>query len=635
MTKICHKGSWTNIKKFGSNSQQGVLMQKATRVFTAIMLIVLMSAANAAAAAKINAVASISAIKGEVLVQKQGAGEWSAAKDGDLLKAGDRVKTGSASSCVIKWSTGNMLKMTAYAAMKIDRMDKNPALGAENASVDMWAGKVYAKVNKMSGSNSSFEVRTPTAIAGVRGTSLSVGIDADGTTDVGCFDGAVEVKSLTGGMPVMLQPGYSTVIKKDSVPEPPREIPQDIREEFKQEGAEIALTLQVISPQGNLAARDKSITATAKTEPGNTAAINGIAATVDDKGMFSATIDLADGDNIIKFEATSPAGNTISQARTVKFDRANSGTTTASATKPTAYTPSANTQTPPAAGSLTLTINSHRDGLILRDSSITINGMASPGAEVFVNGSPASVSSTGAFSANVMLVEGDNSITITASANGTSRTLTRTLKKDSIPPNVFIAQPGSTFKAGTGACSISSGFISCELTGQSEPGVSLTINGKTFNVQPDGSFSHTIDLPLEVQNITIKATDQAGNTSNVVIQRSFDPAIVIDRSAISIISMTASPATITGNQTDSSIISISTFNLYNEPVDGIVTFDTPSIGSLSSQSVTTSGGMAQVTYMAGVTGQQPVHVTIIARSGKIFFPTTILLMPDLPPDNGN
>jgi hypothetical protein len=61
-------------------------------------------------------------------------------------------------------------------------------------------GKLTADVKKFIGGDSSFEVRSPTAVAGVRGTGFEMGtamVGGEMTTTVTCTSGAVTVMSIT------------------------------------------------------------------------------------------------------------------------------------------------------------------------------------------------------------------------------------------------------------------------------------------------------------------------------------------------------------------------------------------------------------------------------------------------------
>jgi hypothetical protein len=59
----------------------------------------------------------------------------------------------------------------------------------------------------------SVKIETPTSLIGIRGTTLRIRVEADGTTTVGCDEGLVFVTSRQTGQTVNLDPGEKVTIK--------------------------------------------------------------------------------------------------------------------------------------------------------------------------------------------------------------------------------------------------------------------------------------------------------------------------------------------------------------------------------------------------------------------------------------
>ena len=338
------------------------------KILVVTALIAICFAGAARSATKIDSLASINNIQGDVKVQKGGAGEWAAAKEGMFVKTGDAVKTGAKSSCVLKWGRDNAVKIDPFSMMKIDRLEKNPAMKADNSDLNLWTGKVYARAQKMSNANSDFTVKTPTAIAGVRGTKLSVEVGGDDSTSVGCFEGSVSVTSNSGGE-VLLKDDEKTTVKKDQPPENPKKLDDNDKKDFESAGEISNATLDITYPEGGIETNNPTIDVRGKTDPGNTVAANGITATADDKGAFSVSVTLAEGDNQIKIEATNKQGNSISKSRDVKY--------TKKEVTATALSGGGNGESQ----AIDLMVTSPRDGLVTRDSSVSVVGMAKPGTD--------------------------------------------------------------------------------------------------------------------------------------------------------------------------------------------------------------------------------------------------------------
>ncbi|MEW6200410.1 MAG: FecR domain-containing protein [bacterium] len=580
------------------------------RLVTSIILsLTILALGVAYSAPKIDALATVSGVKGEVQVQKGGAGEWKEAKDGMLLREGDIIKTSADSSCVLKWSQGNAVKMTPFTNLKIERLEINPSAGAENSSLGMWTGKVYGQVKKMTNSASTFEFKTPTAIAGVRGTKLAVGVGEDETTSVECFEGTVVVQGAAGGE-ITLNDGQMTTVKKNEQPAPPEEIEQEVMSEFEAVEELSDVTLEIIQPIGNLESDITPITVKGKTAPNTAVTVNGQPATADDSGIFTASVDLTEGVNHIKIEAANKQGKVTTKTRVVK------------------YMPSP--EKPPETGSISLTVISPTSGYITREDTVTVSGTVSPGTEVFINDAPTGKpEGATSFTGTVSLVEGENLITVIAKRGVLEKSVTLTVIKDTMPPILNIIQPQANFRVGSGACVLVGSEIECTVIGQTEPGAVLTINGIQYRVESDGTFTHTITIGYEESCINIAAEDSVKNRTAVVICRT------IDTGEVSYLEVSVSPAQIVADSVSTATITVRADNFLREPVDGAqVSLMATSGGSLSATTLTTVNGTATAVFTAG-TGSIPNTVTITASvtttAGTITASTTLLLAPDVPP----
>ncbi|MCL6511425.1 MAG: hypothetical protein K6U78_12135 [Anaerolineae bacterium] len=113
------------------------------------------------------------------------------------------------------------------------------------------------------------------------------------------------------------------------------------------------------------------------------------------------------------------------------------------------------------------------------------------------------VSSSGSFSAVVQLVEGANSVSVLATnVTGLSTALTKTVTLDLTPPLLAISTPPPSHVTTTPIITFA---------GQVEPGAALIVDGRTVNVQPDGSYSIAVVLGVGKNIITLTAIDAAGN----------------------------------------------------------------------------------------------------------------------------
>ncbi len=133
--------------------------------------------------------AVVTFIIGEVQVFKNNA--WGGAEAGAELYQGDRIRTnpGATADIQIGQSVVRVKEKSelALAALFMDR-----STGAENTSLELAVGTVLAKPRKLV-KGESFMVKTPTAVAGVRGTMFMVESNAAMDTRVEVVDGKVQV----------------------------------------------------------------------------------------------------------------------------------------------------------------------------------------------------------------------------------------------------------------------------------------------------------------------------------------------------------------------------------------------------------------------------------------------------------
>ena len=101
-------------------------------------------------------------------------GEKSAVQ-GDQLKTGDIIVTGKKSIVDLLFGNSGVMRVNENSKVTIDTVaDKT----INDTVVNMEKGKVFLTLSKLKGTG--FKVKTPTAVAGVRGTSFTVVSDKNG-----------------------------------------------------------------------------------------------------------------------------------------------------------------------------------------------------------------------------------------------------------------------------------------------------------------------------------------------------------------------------------------------------------------------------------------------------------------------
>ncbi|RUS49176.1 FecR domain-containing protein [Cohnella sp. AR92] len=167
-------------------------------------------------AAESSRVAIISQLSGDVQVQKSGGSKKIKAFKKLNLNQGDILFTGSSSSATLQFSNGTSSDDTMTAAanttLKFSKLSSN---GSTVTKVSMLKGSAWVDVKSIKSKDDQFQVETPTAIMGVRGTNFLVLVNPNtGSTNTSVFAGVVQLgaPSLSqppsiGGTPTLPNPG--------------------------------------------------------------------------------------------------------------------------------------------------------------------------------------------------------------------------------------------------------------------------------------------------------------------------------------------------------------------------------------------------------------------------------------------
>jgi hypothetical protein len=108
---------------------------------------------------------------------------------GDIILQNDIILTGKLSSCDIKFG-GSFLRVKEDTKIVLSELSNKNNL--ENTSIGLDVGKILCKAKKLTRSE-SLTVKTPTAVASVRGTQFTVEADAQKTSQIKVFTGEVKV----------------------------------------------------------------------------------------------------------------------------------------------------------------------------------------------------------------------------------------------------------------------------------------------------------------------------------------------------------------------------------------------------------------------------------------------------------
>ena len=124
--------------------------------------------------------AKIISLDGKAQVKRTGAASWEPAEVGMMLAEGDIIKTKNGS-----WALVNVNGKGQVATIEVKENSQllfseliiDKAKKSEKTLLDLAVGEILIKAQKVHGQESKFEVKTPTSIVGVRGTTFAVKVE--------------------------------------------------------------------------------------------------------------------------------------------------------------------------------------------------------------------------------------------------------------------------------------------------------------------------------------------------------------------------------------------------------------------------------------------------------------------------
>lgn len=160
--------------------------------------------------------------------------ETISAKVGVKIFQGETVISGADSRAKIVMSDRNVINISPDTKLKISKYENDVTSGSKSVELNLLEGKVRNNVEQTyDGEKSKFIIKTPTAVAGVRGTQFSTAFDP-GTrmTEIVTLKGSVTLATLSArgeiiGKPVIVKKGQATRAAAGSPPETPQAVPKE------------------------------------------------------------------------------------------------------------------------------------------------------------------------------------------------------------------------------------------------------------------------------------------------------------------------------------------------------------------------------------------------------------------------
>ena len=202
-----------------------------TRVFaalSAVWLAVSAAPGGTPPASAADASARLHYAKGTVQIKKSAAGAWVAAKRGQAVAPGAQIRTTNGSWAQIKTADGDRVQLSPRTTVSLKEAT------AKQTTFEVLLGRMRSVVRRL-GNRRKYNVRTPLAVASVRGTEFDTIVDEDGKSTFEVYKGIVGVKDLEGlGSEVSVFKGQRTTIERGAPPTPPQSLNKETRRRFEQ-----------------------------------------------------------------------------------------------------------------------------------------------------------------------------------------------------------------------------------------------------------------------------------------------------------------------------------------------------------------------------------------------------------------
>ncbi len=165
---------------------------------------------------------TVTAVTGNVRY-KSGDGPFQRLNVGEQLNGGENVLSGPRSSATYRFADGTVLTQQATSKLSFGRLAAYGKTGMVSTELSLDSGRLEARAGKQLAPAGGFKVRTPVAVAGLRGTDFRLNVSEDGKflrNEV--MEGAVAVAAQ--GREVSVAGGYGTVAEAGKPPEAPRKL---------------------------------------------------------------------------------------------------------------------------------------------------------------------------------------------------------------------------------------------------------------------------------------------------------------------------------------------------------------------------------------------------------------------------
>ncbi len=157
-------------------------------------------------------------VRGKAEIKPPGGLEWKPLAPGDPVPQGSSVRTLAGSALEIVFENGDACFLRPETSLGLTSTARDGTTWIRKLLLQ--AGKVIARIQKATGTQTRFEISTPSAQCAARGTVFRVTADADDASRAEVLEGTVSVEA--AGAAVSVAVGRGTAVRRGEAPLPPR-----------------------------------------------------------------------------------------------------------------------------------------------------------------------------------------------------------------------------------------------------------------------------------------------------------------------------------------------------------------------------------------------------------------------------
>lgn len=201
-------------------------------VILGVLLLVAFGVGGGFGGRALGASTTVTILSGDIQIRHGAGGSFMSATDGEILAAGDTIRTGDGARAVLTYFEGSTVSIEPNSELAIEAASSQ-ADGSTIVVMRQAFGRTWHVVTKLITGNSKYEVKTPSSTASVRGTAFQVDSDADRTvvttTEGTVVDRVADPDHLGRTVDVPVPAGRTHEQRRNAPPAPAAAAPQPER----------------------------------------------------------------------------------------------------------------------------------------------------------------------------------------------------------------------------------------------------------------------------------------------------------------------------------------------------------------------------------------------------------------------